>query len=45
MMGLVVFQVYNDADILEKIMNDRRKDLGPVTDDDDVTSSKLKISR
>lgn len=40
---LVLFQVYNDADILEKIMKDRRRDLGPVTDDDDMMSPKLKI--
>lgn len=40
----IVFQVYNDADILEKIMKDRRRDLGPLPDDDDVMSPKLKIS-
>ena len=40
----VVLKVYNDADILEKIMKDRRKDLGPSTDDDDMMSPKLKIS-
>lgn len=39
-----LFKVYNDADILEKIMKDRRRDLGPVTDDDDMMSPKLKIS-
>uniref|UniRef100_A0A671TY91 Protein polybromo-1 n=1 Tax=Sparus aurata TaxID=8175 RepID=A0A671TY91_SPAAU len=38
-------QVYNDADILEKIMKDRRKDLGPATDDDDMMSPKLKIRK
>uniref|UniRef100_A0A7N8XXS8 Protein polybromo-1 n=1 Tax=Mastacembelus armatus TaxID=205130 RepID=A0A7N8XXS8_9TELE len=38
-------QVYNDADILEKIMNDRRRDLGPPTDDDDMMSPKLKIRK
>ncbi|KAM8916386.1 protein polybromo-1-like isoform 4-T4 [Spinachia spinachia] len=37
-------QVYNDADVLEKIMKDRRRDLGPATDDDDALSPKLKIS-
>ncbi|MEQ2160357.1 Protein polybromo-1 [Goodea atripinnis] len=37
-------QVYNDAHILEKIMEDRRRDLGPATDDDDIMSPKLKIS-
>lgn len=40
----VMFKVYNDADILEKIMKDRRRDLGPATDDDDMVSPKLKIS-
>lgn len=40
----VTFKVYNDADILEKIMKDRRRDLGPATDDDDMMSPKLKIS-
>lgn len=45
MMNLfVVFKVYNDADILEKIMKDKRRDLGPATDDDDMMSPKLKIS-
>lgn len=45
MMNLfVMFKVYNDADILEKIMKDRRRDLGPATDDDDMMSPKLKIS-
>lgn len=34
----VTFKVYNDADILEKIMKDRRRDLGPATDDDDMVS-------
>uniref|UniRef100_A0A3Q3XI85 Protein polybromo-1 n=1 Tax=Mola mola TaxID=94237 RepID=A0A3Q3XI85_MOLML len=38
-------QVYNDADILEKIMRDRRRDLGPATDDDDMMSPKLKIRK
>uniref|UniRef100_A0A672IS18 Protein polybromo-1 n=1 Tax=Salarias fasciatus TaxID=181472 RepID=A0A672IS18_SALFA len=38
-------QVYNDADILEKIMKDRRKDLGPAAEDDDVMSPKLKIRK
>ncbi|XP_056130864.1 protein polybromo-1-like [Lampris incognitus] len=38
-------QVYNDADVLEKIMKDRRRDLGPVTDEDDLMSPKLKIRK
>lgn len=39
-----MLKVYNDADILEKILTDRRRDLGPARDDDDATSPKLKIS-
>ncbi|KAM6981029.1 protein polybromo-1-like [Aplochiton taeniatus] len=38
-------QVYNDADILEKIMKDRRRDLGPMPEDDDIMSPKLKIRK
>ncbi|XP_077428953.1 protein polybromo-1-like isoform X3 [Vanacampus margaritifer] len=38
-------QVFNDADVLEKIMTDRRRDLGPVTDEDDTVSSKMKIRK
>uniref|UniRef100_A0AAQ4NYX8 Protein polybromo-1 n=1 Tax=Gasterosteus aculeatus aculeatus TaxID=481459 RepID=A0AAQ4NYX8_GASAC len=38
-------QVYNDADVLEKIMKDRRRDLGPATDDDDISSPKMKIRK
>ncbi|XP_076003333.1 LOW QUALITY PROTEIN: protein polybromo-1-like [Genypterus blacodes] len=38
-------RVYNDADVLEKIMKDRRRDLGPLADDDDVMSPKLKIRK
>uniref|UniRef100_H3DAW9 Protein polybromo-1 n=1 Tax=Tetraodon nigroviridis TaxID=99883 RepID=H3DAW9_TETNG len=38
-------QVYNDADILEKILTDRRRDLGPARDDDDAMSPKLKIRK
>ena len=37
-------QVYNDANILERILKDKKRDLGPVPDDDDVASPKLKIS-
>ncbi|CAL9704670.1 unnamed protein product [Knipowitschia caucasica] len=37
-------QVYNDADILEKIMKDKRKDLGPAPDEDDL-SPKLKMRK
>lgn len=39
-----MWKVYNDADILEKILTDRRRDLGPARDDDDAMSPKLKIS-
>ncbi|XP_070815734.1 polybromo 1, like isoform X3 [Chaetodon trifascialis] len=35
-------QVYNDADILEKILKDKRKELGPPPEEEDVGSPKLK---
>ncbi|XP_048874224.1 protein polybromo-1 isoform X3 [Brienomyrus brachyistius] len=38
-------QVYNDANILEKVMKDKRKELGPLPDEDDVGSPKLKIRK
>ncbi|XP_053326173.1 protein polybromo-1 [Spea bombifrons] len=38
-------QVYNDAHVLEKVLKEKRKELGPVPDDDDVASPKLKLSR
>ncbi|XP_055016396.1 protein polybromo-1 isoform X2 [Boleophthalmus pectinirostris] len=38
-------QVYNDADILEKIMKDKRKELGPPPDDEDLMSPKLKMRK
>ncbi|XP_023403409.1 protein polybromo-1 isoform X23 [Loxodonta africana] len=38
-------QVYNDAHILEKLLKDKRKELGPLPDEDDVASPKLKLSR
>ncbi|KAM6177622.1 protein polybromo-1 isoform 31-T31 [Erethizon dorsatum] len=38
-------QVYNDAHILEKLLKDKRKELGPLPDDDDLASPKLKLSR
>uniref|UniRef100_A0A8C9S4B4 Protein polybromo-1 n=1 Tax=Scleropages formosus TaxID=113540 RepID=A0A8C9S4B4_SCLFO len=37
-------QVYNDAIALEKILKDKRKELGP-PDEDDVASPKLKIRK
>uniref|UniRef100_H3DB75 Protein polybromo-1 n=1 Tax=Tetraodon nigroviridis TaxID=99883 RepID=H3DB75_TETNG len=36
-------QVYNDADILEKILKDKRKELGPPPEEDDVGSPKVKL--
>ncbi|XP_036068011.1 polybromo 1, like isoform X2 [Oryzias melastigma] len=38
-------QVYNDADILEKILNDKRKELGPPPEEDEVGSPKLKLRK
>lgn len=35
--------MYNDADILEKILKDKRKELGP-PEEEDVGSPKLKLS-
>ncbi|KAM9409587.1 polybromo 1, like [Pholidichthys leucotaenia] len=35
-------QVYNDADILEKTLKDKRKELGPPPEEEDVGSPKLK---
>lgn len=40
----VFIQVYNDADILEKILKDKRKELGPPPEEDDVGSPKVKLS-
>ncbi|XP_067854704.1 protein polybromo-1 isoform X7 [Heptranchias perlo] len=37
-------QVYNDANILEKILKEKRKELGPLLDDE-TASPKLKLSR
>ncbi|XP_038668493.1 protein polybromo-1 isoform X1 [Scyliorhinus canicula] len=37
-------QVYNDANILEKILKEKKKELGPLLDDD-TASPKLKLSR
>lgn len=42
--GVLVFQVYNDANILEKILREKRRELGPMPDEDDIVSPKLKIS-
>uniref|UniRef100_A0A3P8T0U5 Protein polybromo-1 n=1 Tax=Amphiprion percula TaxID=161767 RepID=A0A3P8T0U5_AMPPE len=38
-------QVYNDADILEKILKDKRKELGPPPEEEDVGSPKLKLRK
>lgn len=40
----VLMQVYNDADILEKILKDKRKELGSPPEEDDVGSPKVKLS-
>ncbi|KAG8128272.1 hypothetical protein E2320_015145 [Naja naja] len=37
--------VYNDAHILEKILKEKRKELGPLLEDDEIASPKLKLSR
>lgn len=45
-MSLLFFfypQVYNDANILEKIVKDKQKELGPPPEEDDVGSPKLKL--
>ena len=44
MQPLFWLQVYNDADILEKILKDKRKELGP-SEEEDVGSPKLKLSK
>ncbi|XP_055068904.2 polybromo 1, like isoform X2 [Misgurnus anguillicaudatus] len=38
-------QVYNDSNILEKIVKDKQKELGPAPDEDDMGSPKLKLRR
>uniref|UniRef100_A0A8C7XI45 Protein polybromo-1 n=1 Tax=Oryzias sinensis TaxID=183150 RepID=A0A8C7XI45_9TELE len=38
-------QVYNDADILEKILNNKRKELGPPPEEQEVGSPKLKLRK
>ncbi|XP_076845388.1 protein polybromo-1 isoform X9 [Brachyhypopomus gauderio] len=38
-------QVYNDANTLEKVMREKRRELGPAPDDDDIISPKLKIRK
>uniref|UniRef100_A0A8C5WLC8 Protein polybromo-1 n=1 Tax=Leptobrachium leishanense TaxID=445787 RepID=A0A8C5WLC8_9ANUR len=38
-------QVYNDAHALEKVLKEKRKELGALLDDDDMASPKLKLSR
>ena len=37
--------MYNDADILEKIVKDKKKELGPVPEEDDMGSPKLKLRK
>lgn len=36
-------QVYNDADVLEKIVKEKQKELGPLPEEEDVGSPKLKL--
>uniref|UniRef100_A0A673MSP4 Protein polybromo-1-like n=1 Tax=Sinocyclocheilus rhinocerous TaxID=307959 RepID=A0A673MSP4_9TELE len=38
-------QVYNDANILENIVKDKQKELGPPPEEDDMGSPKLKLRR
>ncbi|XP_073430413.1 protein polybromo-1 isoform X3 [Dendrobates tinctorius] len=38
-------RVYNDAHVLEKILKEKRKELGNLPDDEDMASPKLKLSR
>ncbi|XP_066526293.1 protein polybromo-1 isoform X2 [Hoplias malabaricus] len=38
-------RVYNDANTLEKILKEKKKELGPAPDEDDVISPKLKIRK
>uniref|UniRef100_A0A671SC50 Protein polybromo-1 n=1 Tax=Sinocyclocheilus anshuiensis TaxID=1608454 RepID=A0A671SC50_9TELE len=38
-------QVYNDANILEKMVKDKQKELGPPPEEDDMGSPKLKLRR
>ncbi|XP_062400616.1 polybromo 1, like isoform X4 [Sardina pilchardus] len=40
-----LLQVYNDSDVLEKIVKDKKKELGPVPEEDDMGSPKLKLRR
>uniref|UniRef100_A0A8C6V9I5 Protein polybromo-1 n=1 Tax=Naja naja TaxID=35670 RepID=A0A8C6V9I5_NAJNA len=41
----ILTTVYNDAHILEKILKEKRKELGPLLEDDEIASPKLKLSR
>ncbi|KAM8914118.1 polybromo 1, like isoform 2-T2 [Spinachia spinachia] len=38
-------QVYNDADILEKILKEKRKEMGPFPEEEDLVSPKLKLRK
>ncbi|KAM3877589.1 polybromo 1, like isoform 3-T3 [Diretmus argenteus] len=38
-------QVYNDADVLEKVVKDKRKELGSAPEEEDVGSPKLKLRK
>ncbi|XP_062842241.1 protein polybromo-1 isoform X2 [Trichomycterus rosablanca] len=38
-------QVYNDANTLERILREKKRELGPTPEDDDIISPKLKIKK
>ncbi|XP_052425229.1 protein polybromo-1 isoform X1 [Carassius gibelio] len=38
-------RVYNDANILEKVLREKRRELGPPPDDEEIVSPKLKIRK
>ncbi|XP_068449464.1 polybromo 1, like isoform X5 [Clinocottus analis] len=38
-------QVYNDADILEKILKDKRKEMGTLSEEEELASPKLKLRK
>ncbi|XP_072522268.1 protein polybromo-1 isoform X2 [Salminus brasiliensis] len=38
-------QVYNDANTLEKILKEKKRELGPAPEEDDIISPKLKIRK
>ncbi|KAK0142635.1 Protein polybromo-1 [Merluccius polli] len=38
-------QVYNDADVLEKVLKEKRKEMGPPPEEEEVGSPKLKLRK